>query len=127
MWRFPTRRRSRPGIHACGLPSCRRRTPRLRNHERRRGTPAMAWRGQTRNDDDPSAGGARLHEKHLGPVRSGLEVDRRLVLDLGRAALVKLRSDQGAVDHEEVATESGTELVTYLSVRLEQGGVHRGV
>src|SRR5437867_4368105 len=45
--------------------SCRRRTPGSRNHERRRGSAAMAWRGQTRNDGRGHScpTGARLHEK----------------------------------------------------------------
>src|SRR5713101_7513299 len=114
--------------HMCSS-SCRRRRPGLRNHERRRGKAAMAWRGQTRNDGRGHSvpTDARLHEKDLGPLGTGLEVDGRLVLDLGRPAFVKVWSDQRAVDHEEVAAESGAKLMADLPLCVQQPGVHRGV
>src|SRR2546430_13677643 len=89
----------------------------------------MAWRGQTRNDESERSGGTgrRLHEKTLGALGAGLDVDRGLVLDPGRSALVELWSDQGAVDHEEVATEARAELVAHLLVRVEQPCVDRRI
>src|SRR6267378_1542723 len=60
-------------------------------------------------------------------MRTGLELDSWFVQDLRRSTLVQLRSDQRAVDHEEVTAEAGSELVADLLLRVEPRRVDRRV